>query len=90
MSTPRRDPQSRKDLLELPPAGQHSPALLVVSLLLALCVGLMILGGVQLWRREALIKTSRLLSPEDGGRTNAAMETVASLSPTGGEPSGGE
>ncbi|KAF3839069.1 hypothetical protein F7725_017786, partial [Dissostichus mawsoni] len=68
--TSRADLQSRSDDEEAAPR----PALLVVSLLLALCVGLMILGGLLLWRRDARIKISRLLSPEEGGASNAAME----------------
>ncbi|XP_034005425.1 semaphorin-4B-like [Trematomus bernacchii] len=82
----REDLQSRSDDEEAAPR----PALLVVSLLLALCVGLMILGGLLLWRRDARIKISRLLSPEEGGASNAAMERVASLGRTGDEPSGGQ
>ncbi|XP_029283507.1 semaphorin-4B-like [Cottoperca gobio] len=81
--TPGRDGRPWKEPLDGPRLQQQSyyNALVVVSILLAACVCLLMLGGLHVWRRrDAGLKTSPLVSPEDGSRINRAMERVPSLS----------
>ncbi|XP_054476879.1 semaphorin-4B-like [Anoplopoma fimbria] len=81
--TSRTDSQSGKETLEdarVEVKSYHSE-LVAVSFLLAACVFVLILGGLNTWRqRKTGLKMSPLVSPEDGGKTNESMESVPSLS----------
>ncbi|XP_073342175.1 semaphorin-4A-like [Pagrus major] len=55
--------------------------LVVVSLLLAACVCVLILGGLHMWnRRRTGLKPKPLVSPEGSSKTDQSMESVPSLS----------
>lgn len=83
--TSSQDIQSRKELLDgtqkKPEEKSYYSEMVVVSLLLAACICVLILGGLHVWRqRETSFKMNSLVSPDDGSKTNQSMESVPSLS----------
>ncbi|XP_014876040.1 semaphorin-4B-like [Poecilia latipinna] len=80
-------PTSRKDSRsmtnpaeEVPTQRSYHSELVVVSLLLAACVLILVLGAVRVWRwQRAGSGSDRLPSADDGTRTNASLE-IHSLS----------
>ncbi|XP_034409974.1 semaphorin-4A-like [Cyclopterus lumpus] len=86
---PGRDARSGKETLEETRVEEKSfyGELVAVSLLLAICVLALTLGGLHAWRqRKAGLKMSRLVGSESAGK-NGAMESIPSLSgPEDGGP----
>ncbi|XP_070768446.1 semaphorin-4A-like [Enoplosus armatus] len=80
--TSRKDAQSRKEPLDdtqMTKEKSYHRELVVVSLLLATCVCVLILGGLHMWRQRKTGLRGNLVSPEDGSKTNQCMESVPSL-----------
>ncbi|KAK2845197.1 hypothetical protein Q5P01_011856 [Channa striata] len=71
--------------MELPREAQvensYYSHLIVVSLLLAICICILLLGGLYMWwPNKMCLKGKFAVSPEDGCKDNKSQETVPSLS----------
>ncbi|KAM9353588.1 semaphorin-4A [Symphorus nematophorus] len=86
-SSSREDARFRQDHLDNAQQRQKTgeksyySELVVVSLMLAACVCVLVLGGLHMWRqKKPTLKLDPLVSPEDGSKTNETLESVPSLS----------
>ncbi|XP_026172440.1 semaphorin-4A-like isoform X2 [Mastacembelus armatus] len=82
--TSNRDVQcGRKPLSEAHEKYSYFSALVWVSILLAVCICVLILGCLYLWHQNNLgLKVTPLVSEKDSSHVNNCMETVPSLSTT--------
>ncbi|XP_030605906.1 semaphorin-4B-like [Archocentrus centrarchus] len=61
--------------------------LVAVSLLLAVCICILILGSIHMWRQgKVSLKQDPLVTPDEGSNTNKAMESCSLSSPEEPEP----
>ncbi|KAM6995523.1 semaphorin-4A-like [Tautogolabrus adspersus] len=80
-TTSRKDSHSSKEPLDVAPKEKsYYSELVVVSLLMAVCICLLILGGLHVWHQSKTNKNNPLVSPGDGSKTIDSMESVPSLS----------
>ncbi|XP_049439849.1 semaphorin-4A-like [Epinephelus fuscoguttatus] len=83
-STPssRKDAHSWKEQTDETRVKQKSyyNELVTVSLLLVICICILIVGGLHIWRQRKTGVKSPLVSPDDCSKTIQSMESVPSLS----------
>uniref|UniRef100_A0A3Q1EL51 Semaphorin-4A-like n=1 Tax=Acanthochromis polyacanthus TaxID=80966 RepID=A0A3Q1EL51_9TELE len=86
--TSRTDTRSSPDLSnDTPKEKSYYGELVGVSILLAICILIMMLGLLQIGRqRKPGLKLDRLFSPDDDSKTNKSMEICSLSSPEDGAP----
>ncbi|XP_023126284.2 semaphorin-4A-like [Amphiprion ocellaris] len=86
--TSRTDTQSSPELSNDPPKEKSYYGELVgVSILLAICILILMLGLLQMGRqRKPGLKLDRLFSPDDDGKTNKSLEICSLSSPEDAAP----
>lgn len=86
--TSRTDTRSSPELSNDPPKEKSYYGELVgVSILLAICILILMLGLLQMGRqRRPGLKLNRLVSPDDDGKTNKSLEICSLSSPEDGAP----